>query len=260
MRQNYFLSLATTASIVSVCSAVQADLAQAPLIPARLGHAQKQVPIVPLLAGPTYWLDEQDHSGSARGYAPFLGNDFTYPVYRNAREYGAAGNGNQDDIDALQNAINTDGKGGNRYKNEVTTRPAQVFVPGGEYIISRTLDLRLNTILVGDPNNPPVFKASSGFSGGSLINGYDFATDGSSGTTNFFVAIKNIVIDTTNINKDNNFIALNWGVAQACQLTNVKIKMPNNSNGHIGIALDQGSTTSVTDTVRFAFDLVSQSC
>ncbi|KAF6232145.1 hypothetical protein HO173_009528 [Letharia columbiana] len=37
------------------------------------------------------------------------------------------------------------------------------------------------------------------------------------------------------------------GIAQACQLTNIKINMPTNSKGHTGIALDQGSTTAVTD-------------
>lgn len=200
-----------------------------------------------------YWLDEQDHAGNARGFAPFLGNDFTYPVYRNVRAFGAVGDGNKDDTDALQNAINSDGKGGNRFRNEVTTRPAEVFVPGGTYSISRTVDLRLNTILVGDPNNRPIFKASPGFSGGSLINGFDFATDGTFGTTNFLVGIKNIVIDTTNINKDKDVIALNWGVAQACQLTNIRIQMPSNSGAHIGIAIDQGSTISIGDIVRLLF-------
>lgn len=205
------------------------------------------------VAASRYWLDEQDHTGNARGYAPFLGTDFTYPVYRNVRAYGAVGNGNNDDTNALQNAINTDGKGGTRYKNEVTTRPAEVFVPGGTYKISKTIDLRLNTILVGDPNDRPIFKASSDFSGGSLINGYDFATDGSVGTTNFLVAVKNIVIDTTNINKGKGVIALNWGVAQGCQLANIRIQMPSNSGGHIGIAIDQGSTISIGDIVRLPF-------
>lgn len=199
-----------------------------------------------------YWLDAQDHTGHSRGYAPFIAPDYTYPVYRNVRSYGAAGDGVQDDAESLQNAINTDGQGGNRYRNEVTTRPALVFVPGGEYKISKTVDLRLNTILVGDPNNPPVFKASAGFSiGSALINGYDFATDGTGGTTNFLVAIKNIIIDTTNIDKNKSVVALNWGVAQACHLTNVKIQMPRDSKGHIGIAIDQGSTIALTDVVGF---------
>lgn len=213
-------------------------------------HAHNHKPLVvgrEEVAATSYWLDEQDHTGNARGYAPFLGKDFTYPVYRNVLAYGAAGDGIKDDADAIQNAINTDGRGGSRYRNEVTTRPAEVFVPGGTYKISKTIDLRLNTILVGDPNNRPVFKASAGFSGGSLINGYDFATDGTVGTTNFFVAIKNIVIDTTNISKDESVVALNWGVAQACHLSNMRILMPNDSGGHVGIAINQGSTISIGD-------------
>lgn len=255
MWQVLSLSAPTIVGFVVTLAAVQlkASCAFSPIIER---HVWKQIPLAPSFieeAATRYWLDEQDHSGNARGFAPFLGNDFTYPVYRNVRAFGAVGDGNKDDTDALQNAINTDGRGGSRYKNEVTTRPAEVFVPGGTYSISRTVDLRLNTILIGDPNNRPIFKASPGFSGGSLINGYDFATDGTAGTTNFLVAIKNIVIDTTNINKEKDVIALNWGVAQACHLTNIRIQMPSNSGAHIGIAIDQGSTISIGDIVRLSF-------
>ena len=194
-----------------------------------------------------YWLDQQDHTGNARGYAPFLPGDFTYPVYRNVKAYHAVGDGNADDTQSLQNAINDDGKGGNRYNNEVSTRPAEVFVPGGTYKLTKQLDLRLNTILVGDPNNMPIFQASSNFQGGTVVNGYDYATHDSGGTTAFFIAMKNIIIDTTSIAPDTTVVALQWGVAQACQLTNIKINMPTNSKGHTGIALDQGSTIAVTD-------------
>ena len=199
-----------------------------------------------------YWLDQQDHTGPARGYAPFLGSDHTYPVYRNVKSYGAAGDGRKDDIEALQKAINDDpnSKSRNRYKNEVTTRPALVFVPGGTYVIKKTLDMRLNTILVGDPINRPVITASSDFHGEVLIQGHDYATpDGASGTTNFLTAIKNIVIDTRNINKDKKTTALGWGVSQACHLTNIKIEMPDYSTGHTGIDINQGSTVAVTDIV-----------
>ena len=199
---------------------------------------------------PAYWLDRQDHTGNARGYAPFLPGDSTYPVYRNVKSYHAVGDGNSDDTQNLQNAINDDGRGGNRYGNEVTTRPAEVFVPGGIYKLTKQLDLRLNTILVGDPNNMPIFKASSNFNGGTVVNGYDYATHDSGGTTAFFIAMKNIIIDTTSIAPNTNVVALQWGVAQACQLTNIKINMPTNSGGHIGISLDQGSTTILSDIVR----------
>ncbi|KAL8626631.1 hypothetical protein Q9189_007672 [Teloschistes chrysophthalmus] len=218
----------------------------------RLFAAKDQHPLKPTNQNPKpqvatrYWLDEQDHTGNARGYAPYAGN-INYPVYRNVKSYQAAGDGKTDDTAALQDAINSDGNGGNRYKNEVTTRPAQVFVPGGTYILTRKLDMRLNTIVVGDPNDMPVFKASSNFKDTVMIDGNDFATDGASGTTNFFMAFKNIAIDTTNINKDTSVTALRWGVAQACHLTNVRIQMPNNSKGHTGIDLNQGSTIAVSD-------------
>lgn len=208
----------------------------------------------PISSNPSkYWLELQDHTGSPRGYAPFINERATYPVYRNVRSYNVVGDGNADDTDNLQkaiNAISADPNGaGTRYNNEVTTRPALVYVQGGTYKLTKTLDLRLNTILVGDPLNRPIFKASANFNGESLINGNDFATNGASGTTNFFIAIKNIVIDTTAINKDTAVIALRWGIAQACQLTNIKINMPTNSGSHIGIDLNQGSTISVSDVV-----------
>ena len=204
----------------------------------------------PVSSKPThYWLDQQDQSGSGRGYAPFLGTYYTYPVYRNLRSapYNAFGDGIHDDTNAIQNALNDDGQGGNRYKNGVTIRPAEVFVPSGTYLISKSVDMRLNTILIGDPYNPPVFKASASFSGDALIHGYDNAAGDP--TTNFFIALKNIVIDTTSIGKDVTVIALGWGVSQACQLTNVKINMPSNSGGHTGIDMSAGSAIAVTDVV-----------
>ena len=196
-----------------------------------------------------FWLDQQDHTGSARGFAPFIESSHGYPVYRNVKSYKASGDGKHDDTDALQQAINDDGNKGNRYRNEVTTRPALVYVPSGTYILTKKLDMRLNTILVGDPKNRPVFKASANFQGSIMIDGVDFATDGTGGTTNFLVALKSIVIDTTNVKKDKDLTALNWGVAQGCHLTNVDIHMPTGSKGHIGITMTQGSTIAVTDVV-----------
>lgn len=97
----------------------------------------------------------------------------------------------------------------------------------------------------------PVFKASRNFQGGTVVNGYDYATHDSGGTTAFFTAVKNVVIDTTDLAPDVAVVALQWGVAQGCQVTNVRIHMPMNSKGHTGIALDQGSTTIVSDVVSY---------
>ena len=125
-------------------------------------------------------------------------------------------------------------------------------MPGGTYKLTQPLDLRLNTILLGGPDNIPLFKASSDFKGSTLVNGFDYATHSSGGTTTFLVAMKNIIIDTNSVAPDTTIVALQWGVAQACQLTNVKINMPTNSKDQTCIALDKGSKTSISEIVREA--------
>ena len=57
--------------------------------------------------------------------------------------------------------------------------------------------------------------------------------------------------------KGNSFVALWWGVAQACQLQNIKILMPSsvNDQGHSGIHLGRGSTLGLAD-VRIERGLV----
>lgn len=191
-----------------------------------------------------YWLDQMDHTGSARGYAPFADDNVDYPVYRNVRDsHGAVGDGSTDDSAAIQYAINHDGRVS---QNPLSKRPAVVYLPGGTYRLDTGLDFRLNTILIGDPTNPPVIKAASSFSGNSMLNAHD-ASDHT--TTNFFMAIENVVFDTTDVDKDSPMLALGWSVSQACHLTNVNITMPFNSGGHTGIGMDSGSATLLADVV-----------
>lgn len=91
-------------------------------------------------------------------------------------------------------------------------------------------------------------KAAPGFSDGTLINGQDPST-GISGELSFTVAIKNIILDTTNVQASSSFVALYWGVAQGSHLSNVKIHMPYsvNGNGHCGIKMGRGSTIALAD-------------
>jgi len=115
-----------------------------------------------------------DHTGDSRGYAPFIANYYTFPVWRNVLDYGAKNDGSGDQAAAIQSALNTDGRGGNRFSSGVVTaEPAHVFIPGGTYTLNTQLDLRIGTIIMGDPQNPPILKAAAGFSGSTLINGYD---------------------------------------------------------------------------------------
>ncbi|KAJ5773645.1 hypothetical protein N7457_008541 [Penicillium paradoxum] len=65
--------------------------------------------------------------------------------------------------------------------------------------------------------------------------------------TSFATVIKNVILDTTALKPDRHFTALQWGVAQGSGLTNVKIRMPTHSTGHIGIDVIAGSTIAVTD-------------
>lgn len=196
-----------------------------------------------------YWLQAQDHTGEARGYAPYVQGNPQYPVYRDVIEYGARNDGSGNQTYALQNAINTDGMGGSREGKGSTNMPAEVFLPGGVYTLGGTLTLRLGTIIVGDPLNRPIIRASPDFMGTSLINGQDPASGHPE--TVFMVAMRNVILDTTAIDGSYTFTALQWGIAQGCSLSNVDINMPQGSSGHIGIHLNGGSTIAVTDVVRY---------
>lgn len=155
--------------------------------------------------------------------------------------------GTGDQTAKLQNAIDDDGAGGTRKGKGVARYPAQVYLPGGIYQIGKTIDLTVGTIIVGDPLNPPVIKAAKGFDGDYLIMGYD--SDAGQPETSFAIVLKNIILDTTALNPDRKITALQWGVAQGSGLTNLQIRMPTTSVGHIGIDIKAGSTIAVTDVV-----------
>lgn len=200
----------------------------------------------PTASSPTsYWLLEQDHTGNARGYAPDVSSNPDYPVWRNVQDYSAVADGSGDQTSSIQNAINDDGSGGSRESQGVTKFAAEVFLPGGIYQLGSTLNLRVGTVITGDPLDPPVLKASRGFSDETLINGYD-AGNGAA-ETSFMTLLRNVVIDTTAVDADTQIIALQWGVAQGSGLTNVNISMPTDSTGHTGINIHGGSTIAITD-------------
>jgi glucan 1,3-beta-glucosidase len=104
-----------------------------------------------------------------------------------------------------------------------TGQPAVVYIPGGIYLMEGSLQLYVGTVLMGDPTNPPVLKASSNFPNDHIVYGKDPSLGG---TINFYIAIKNIVIDSTSINPSTNVALLDWTVSQATQLTNVFFNMP----------------------------------
>jgi glucan 1,3-beta-glucosidase len=100
--------------------------------------------------------------------------------------------------------------------------------------MAKSLQMRLGTVLMGDPTNPPTLLATSSFANDHIIYGKDPVQPG---TNNFYIAIKNLVIDSTNIDKDKTIAHLDWTVSQATQLTNIVFRMPNFSTGHTGVTV-----------------------
>lgn len=74
----------------------------------------------------------------------------------------------------IQAALNYYSDQDNRWNiGDVFATPAHVFLPGGTYTLKTKLDLRLGSLIMGDPQNMPVLKADAGFSAGILVQGYD---------------------------------------------------------------------------------------
>ncbi|KAJ9137086.1 Glycoside hydrolase family 55 protein [Pleurostoma richardsiae] len=188
----------------------------------------------------SFWYANMDHTGTYRGYAPDLDNDYSYPVYMAVSAGDGAG---------IQTAINAADNGATRHGQWLASQPRVVYIPPGTYEVSSTIRMNTDTILMGDATNPPIIKASSSWSGdATLISGQDPTTD-EKGELSFAVGLKNLILDTTNIAGGTAFTALWWGVAQAAQLQNVKITLSysSNGNGHTGIHLGRGSTLGLAD-------------
>lgn len=88
--------------------------------------------------------------------------------------------------------MNDNSNGGTRYKGPLGAQPAHVYIPSGTYQLGSKLDLRKGTIIMGDPNNPPILKAARGFSGEVLIEGRDYA---SAPETNFMIMLRNVILE-----------------------------------------------------------------
>ncbi|KAK0725005.1 glycoside hydrolase family 55 protein [Lasiosphaeris hirsuta] len=192
-------------------------------------------------ASTSFWYANLNHTNpNVRGFAPDLDGDLSYSVYKEVTPGGGGA--------AIQAAINDGTAGAKRHGQWLASQPRVVYIPPGDYIIDKTIKMNTDTVLMGDATSPPVLKAAPGFSDPILLSGQDPTTD-EKGELSFAVSLKNLVLDTTNIAGGKTFTALWWGVAQAGQLQNVKIRMPPsvNGNGHTGIRLGRGSTLGLGD-------------
>ncbi|PHH90998.1 hypothetical protein CDD83_2019 [Cordyceps sp. RAO-2017] len=173
-----------------------------------------------------------------------------YKVFRNVLdpEFGAKGDGQTDDTEAINKAISSGNRCGQGC-NSSTTTPALVYLPPGEYLVSSTIIQYFYTQIVGDARNPPVIKVSPNFnmSRPMVIDAapYDGPNTWWRSRDNFFRGISNLRFDLTPV-KGQNLTCLHWPVAQATSLQNIEVKMrplkeEEANAGQDGMLIENGS-------------------
>ena len=193
-----------------------------------------------------YWLENINHQGIA-AFGPS-----GYTVFRNVKSYGAVGDGNADDTAAIQAAIADGGRCGEGCASTTTT-PAVVYFPAGTYKISSPIFDYYYTMLIGNVNNPPTLKATSGFnngSGGSIVDSDPyFSADPNWTPTNVFMRqVRNLVFDTTAVAANVGISGIHWPTAQATSLQNVVFNLAAGSgSSHLGLFCESGSAGFLTD-------------
>ncbi|KAJ5733594.1 Pectin lyase fold/virulence factor [Penicillium malachiteum] len=197
----------------------------------------------------SYWLADITH----QGIAAFNTNPSNYTVFRNVKDYGAVGDGVTDDTAAINSAISSGGRFGPSSGETSTTTPAIVYFPAGTYLISTSIIDYYFTQLIGNPNDLPVIKATSGFTGLGLIDGDQYQSSGDQGWTStnvFFRQIRNLKLDLTNIAATTSATGIHWPTAQATSIQNVEIIMSSDSGTqHQGLFIENGSGGFLNDIV-----------
>jgi glucan 1,3-beta-glucosidase len=216
------------------------------ILPASIYVAGTEVQSVPTSSS-GYWYETIIHNG----ISPTIPNGKNWTVFRNVKNYGAKGDGISDDTAAIQKAIDVGDSSGTRATGTgfgMTGQPAVVYFPAGTYSIKSTLSNRVGTMLVGDPTNRPIIKASSTFTGTYLLVGHDTRY---TGLVAFFHGIKNLILDTTALPSTKSITILEWGVSQANQLSNVMFNMPAGAMAHIGLTTPGECTQLLYNDLEF---------
>ncbi|KAK3360165.1 pectate lyase superfamily protein-domain-containing protein [Lasiosphaeria hispida] len=181
---------------------------------------------------PTWWRAEMEHDGTAPS-----STDPTYQYHRTVVQYGADNTGVNDSSPAFNLAITA----WNRTANTATTRPAYIAIPPGTYLLHSPIQLLVSTFLVGDALHPPTLLADAALGTQPVLRGFDAHQGAGSATKNFYMAVRNVRVDTTRIARETEARAVEWSVAQGCSFVNVHVVMPAPSR-HTGLGMGFGGS------------------
>jgi glucan 1,3-beta-glucosidase len=131
-----------------------------------------------------------------------------------------------------------------------TIYPKLVYIPAGTYLISQPLQISMYTQIVGDPTSPPTIKPCSDFGANYVLDGFP-NTDGAywnggNAPLNFYKSIRNLNVDTTNVDPSVNVKCLNWAVSQATSIRYMTFTMAKNGF-HQGIDMQGSANASAKD-------------
>lgn len=196
-----------------------------------------------------YWYEQIRHNG----ISPFIPNGNEWQVYRNVKtHFGAVGDGIADDTAAIQAALDQGNATLSRKTGKfgTTGAPAVVYFPKGTYRITKKINSYIDTVIMGDPDNMPVLQADKAFPVAEkfLWNGHDTNVDS---TINFYIALKNVILDSTKVPAAQNITLLNWAVSQNVALANVIFNMAPGGTGHTGLSMPEGGSPLMMNDLVF---------
>ncbi|EDQ88634.1 uncharacterized protein MONBRDRAFT_32819 [Monosiga brevicollis MX1] len=161
-------------------------------------------------------------------------------AFRNAKDYGAAGDGVTDDTAALQRVL-TEG----RSTPFTLKTPLVVYLPPGTYVVHDTLAMYFYTHLVGNWRCPPTIRlanSSTTMSQAYVVTATNF--NQGSHVSNFYHKLQNVIIDIGDGNP--NAVGIHWAVAQGTSIRNVTVNV---NNGHMGLFVESGGGGFIGDLV-----------
>lgn len=190
-----------------------------------------------------------------QGIVAFNRNPSNYTVFRNVKDYGAKGDGITDDSKAINRAITEGDRCAPGICNTTTTTPAVVYFPAGTYMVNASIVSWYYTQLIGNPNCPPVIRATPSFPAGSFVvdgNQYTKKGLGYKPIDTFWRQVRNLIIDTTLVPANTSITALHWPTGQVNQVSNLVFNLSDApGTQHIGMLIEEGSGGLLTDLVFY---------